>query len=337
MDEIFERISFGIGRNDGRAGDHPVIDEIRDAAFAPQRALRDLAAKQLGTVGAGNHYVDLFADEQDRVWIGVHFGSRGFGHKTASGFLALAQGLPFDARASEGEMDAPPTLLHVDSELGAGYIAAMQLAGRYAYAGRDVVCDGGAAASSAPRRSTRSTTTTTSPGARSTTASASWVVRKGATPAFPGQRGFVGATMGEPAVILEGVESDARARARCTRPSTAPAARCRARRRPAGSAGAGPAHRDCDWVQPPHTPQARRLPAVRHGSLSRSAGCRCRAGAIDFADGPARARRPGHRAARRRRRRGAGRLQAAVRGSRAVVLGGQVGRVQAETARAAAA
>ena len=36
-----------------------------------------------------------------------------------------------------------------------------------------------------------------------------WVVRKGATPAFPGQRGFVGATMGEPAVILEGVESDA--------------------------------------------------------------------------------------------------------------------------------
>src|SRR3954454_11883456 len=85
MDEVFTRISFGVGRNDGRAGDHPVIDEIRDAAFAPQRQLRDLAAKQLGTVGAGNHYVDLFADEEDRVWIGVHFGSRGFGHKTASG------------------------------------------------------------------------------------------------------------------------------------------------------------------------------------------------------------------------------------------------------------
>ena len=35
-----------------------------------------------------------------------------------------------------------------------------------------------------------------------------WVVRKGATPARPGQRGFVGSTMGEPSVILEGVESD---------------------------------------------------------------------------------------------------------------------------------
>ena len=35
-----------------------------------------------------------------------------------------------------------------------------------------------------------------------------WVVRKGATPAFPGQRGFVGGTMGENSVILEGVEND---------------------------------------------------------------------------------------------------------------------------------
>ena len=36
-----------------------------------------------------------------------------------------------------------------------------------------------------------------------------WVIRKGCTPAFPGQEGFVGATMGEPSVILRGVESDA--------------------------------------------------------------------------------------------------------------------------------
>lgn len=34
-----------------------------------------------------------------------------------------------------------------------------------------------------------------------------WVVRKGATPAFPGQKGFVGGSMGENSVILEGVES----------------------------------------------------------------------------------------------------------------------------------
>jgi tRNA-splicing ligase RtcB len=35
-----------------------------------------------------------------------------------------------------------------------------------------------------------------------------WVVRKGATPAFPGQKGFVGGTMAETSVILEGIEND---------------------------------------------------------------------------------------------------------------------------------
>ena len=36
-------------------------------------------------------------------------------------------------------MDSPPVLFEVDSELGEAYVAAMELAGEYAYAGRDVV------------------------------------------------------------------------------------------------------------------------------------------------------------------------------------------------------
>src|SRR5919199_1336857 len=83
------------------------------APIEPQRKLRETAAEQLGTVGSGNHFVNLFEDERGTIWVGVHFGSRGFGFKTASGFLALAQGLPFDERerkrlglkVSEGEMD----------------------------------------------------------------------------------------------------------------------------------------------------------------------------------------------------------------------------------------
>src|SRR5437016_12012295 len=35
-----------------------------------------------------------------------------------------------------------------------------------------------------------------------------WVVRKGATPAFPKQRGFVGGSMGDDAVIIEGVDGE---------------------------------------------------------------------------------------------------------------------------------
>jgi tRNA-splicing ligase RtcB (3'-phosphate/5'-hydroxy nucleic acid ligase) len=207
MDEIFERISFGVGRRNDEPVDHPVLEKIAEAEFAPQRALRQLAAAQLGTVGSGNHYVDLFAGDDGHVWIGVHFGSRGFGHKTASGFLALAQGLAFDARAAEAGMDAP-ALLHVDSELGRSYLSAMALAGDYAYAGRDVVVDKvleilGAESlyevhnhhNFAWRERHFDTDV--------------WVIRKGCTPAFPGQEGFVGATMGEPSVILRGTDAPA--------------------------------------------------------------------------------------------------------------------------------
>src|SRR5205823_497101 len=139
MREITSRISFGMGVPAKERVDHPVLDKIRSADFAPQRELAQLAESQLGTVGSGNHYVNLMEDEDGRIWVGVHFGSRGFGHKTASGFLALAQGLAFDAKAHEGEMDSPPVLFEVGSELGDAYIAAMELAGEYAYAGRDAV------------------------------------------------------------------------------------------------------------------------------------------------------------------------------------------------------
>jgi tRNA-splicing ligase RtcB len=208
MDSIFERISFGVGRKNDEPVEHEVIDRIAEADFAPQRQLRDLARRQLGTVGAGNHYVDLFEDEDGWVWVGVHFGSRGFGHKTASGFLALAQGLRFDEHASEGEMDSPPVLLALDSELGQSYIAAMGLAGEYAYAGRDVVV--AKVLEILGARATREVHNHHNFAWRERHFDTDvWVVRKGCTPAFPGQEGFVGATMGEPSVILRGADSQA--------------------------------------------------------------------------------------------------------------------------------
>jgi RNA-splicing ligase RtcB len=106
-----------------------------------------MAANQLGTVGSGNHYVDIFHDELDRVWIGVHFGSRGLGHKTATWFLNAAG-------AKEG-MDVEPCVLSVKSNLGSQYIKAMTLAGKYAYAGRDWVCARVARLIGHPRRSSQ--------------------------------------------------------------------------------------------------------------------------------------------------------------------------------------
>jgi tRNA-splicing ligase RtcB (3'-phosphate/5'-hydroxy nucleic acid ligase) len=184
-----------------------VLDKIRNAEFRPQRKLSQLAASQLGTVGSGNHYVNLMEDEQGRIWVGVHFGSRGFGHKTASGFLALAEGKRFGERAVEGEMDSPPVLFEVGSELGESYVAAMELAGEYAYAGRDVVVDKvleimGAEAVHEVHNHHNFAWREEHFGRTY------WVIRKGCTPARPGQEGFVGGSMGDESVILEGVESE---------------------------------------------------------------------------------------------------------------------------------
>ncbi len=204
MGEITRRISFGMGVPAQERSDHPVLDKIRDADFAPQRELHQLAASQLGMVGSGNHYVNVMEDEEGRVWVGVHFGSRGFGHKTASGFLALAQGLPFDGRASESEMDSPPVLFEVGSEFGDSYVSAMQLAGEYAYAGRDVVVGKvleilGADSVDEVHNHHNFAWREEHFGR------AYWVIRKGCTPARPGQEGFVGGSMGDDSVILEGV------------------------------------------------------------------------------------------------------------------------------------
>ncbi|HEY7707408.1 MAG TPA: RtcB family protein [Gaiellaceae bacterium] len=204
MHEIARRISFGMGVPARERVDHPVLDKIAQADFEPQRKLHKLAVEQLGTVGSGNHYVDLFEDEEGRIWIGVHFGSRGFGHKTASGFLALAQGLPFEGRAKEGSMDSLPVLFEADSDLGQSYISAMQLAGDYAYAGRDAVVAKvlailGAEATSEVHNHHNFAWREEHFGREY------WVIRKGCTPAWPGQEGFVGASMGDESVILEGV------------------------------------------------------------------------------------------------------------------------------------
>src|SRR6266498_1853226 len=207
MREITRRISFGMGVPAQERVDHPVLDKVRNADFPAQRKLSQLAESQLGTVGSGNHYVNLMEDEEGKIWVGVHFGSRGFGHKTASGFLALAQGLPFGGRATEGGMDSPPVLFEIDSELGESYIAAMKLAGDYAYAGRDVVVAKvleilGAEATYEVHNHHNFAWLEEHFGR------SYWVIRKGCTPARPGQEGFVGGSMGDESVILEGVASE---------------------------------------------------------------------------------------------------------------------------------
>lgn len=212
MDEIFQRISFGVGRKSKEPIDHPVLERIAHAEFKPQRKLLTLAAEQLGTVGGGNHYVDLYRDEEGWLWIAVHFGSRGFGHRTTMGFIALSHGRSFDDHVPEGSMDAPPILFDAASELGQDYLAAIELAGAYAYAGRDIVV--GKVLDILGARATYSVHNHHNFLWREEHfGQLWWVVRKGCTPAFPGQPSFIGSTMGDIAVVVEGTDSELSRRA----------------------------------------------------------------------------------------------------------------------------
>ncbi|ACL59130.1 RtcB family protein [Methylobacterium nodulans] len=197
--DIGRTISFGVGQKNNFKVDHPLFEsDLWDHAIGAKE-MKGKARAQLGTVGSGNHYVDLFEDEEGFVWIGVHFGSRGLGHTITTKHLELVD-------AKDG-MEVAPALVPVEHEIGQSYIAGLDLAGQYAYAGREWVVErvrriiGGAITDTVhnhhnwawrERHSGRDL----------------WVVRKGATPAFPGQRGFVGGSMGDNAVILEGTESE---------------------------------------------------------------------------------------------------------------------------------
>lgn len=202
-DEISELLSFGIGRTNRASGapvDHPLFesDAWEAVPSSHREELRERARDQLGTVGSGNHYVDVLADERERLWIGVHFGSRGLGHTIASNFMALAQGRKWGERVKEAE-----SILPLSSDLGKAYWRLMNLAGEYAYVGREWVA-----------RKVLQLMGGTEQELVHNHHNFAWreehfgeeliVVRKGATPAFPGQKGFVGGSMGDDSVILQG-------------------------------------------------------------------------------------------------------------------------------------
>jgi tRNA-splicing ligase RtcB len=218
-DEMARTLAFGTGRSNA-ADDAPVSHPLFESAAwdgipdipvtsgkrqvsSIREALRANARRQLGTIGGGNHFVNGMVDEQGRIWVMAHFGSRGLGHTVATNYMAFGQGLGWGVRLNEGA----DVLLDLDTPLGQDYWALMELCGEYAYAGRDWVVRkvaslfGGAEVERVHQHH-----------------NAAWrevhdigrgpeeliVVRKGATPAFPGQLGAVGGSMGDDSVILEG-------------------------------------------------------------------------------------------------------------------------------------
>jgi len=65
-------------------------EQAADAGFAPASYARNWRV-QLGTLGSGNHFIELCLDEADRMWVFLHSGSRGIGNKIAQYHVATAR------------------------------------------------------------------------------------------------------------------------------------------------------------------------------------------------------------------------------------------------------
>ncbi|HEX2538339.1 MAG TPA: RtcB family protein [Pseudolabrys sp.] len=113
---------------------------IDDAALDTDRIgrARDKARPQLGSVGGGNHFVEMQVDRDDgSVWVMIHCGSRGYGWQTANHYFfasAELRGLPKNRREE--------SWLRADEPLGREYWAHHNSAANYAVANRHVIVRG---------------------------------------------------------------------------------------------------------------------------------------------------------------------------------------------------
>jgi tRNA-splicing ligase RtcB len=102
---IERAVPHGRGRHGGR-GDRGSWNDIPEPVTAVWKRLeagfRGIADKHpaveqsnhvvhLGTLGTGNHFIELCLDEADRVWVMLHSGSRGVGNRIGSYFIELAK------------------------------------------------------------------------------------------------------------------------------------------------------------------------------------------------------------------------------------------------------
>ena len=93
--------SVGRGRRDrGSWGDVPKAAAARWDALSTRferivdkhsAIAKSNTARHLGTLGTGNHFVEVCLDEEDRVWIMLHSGSRGVGNRIGTHFIELAK------------------------------------------------------------------------------------------------------------------------------------------------------------------------------------------------------------------------------------------------------
>ncbi len=94
-----------------------------------------LAAKNLGTLGGGNHFIEMQKDNKGFLWLMLHSGSRNLGHRIASYYHKIA--IELNEKYHANIPDKNLAFLPVDSEEGQDYIRDMNFALLYAKENRN--------------------------------------------------------------------------------------------------------------------------------------------------------------------------------------------------------
>lgn len=135
-------LSAGAANNRIVATAEPRVAELEamaeKAGFDPAQRLGRWR-EQLGTLGSGNHFIEVSADELNRVWLFLHSGSRGVGNKIAQTYIDIAKKLA--AQWYISLPDADLAYLVEGTPEFSRYIAELRWAQHYALLNREEMMD----------------------------------------------------------------------------------------------------------------------------------------------------------------------------------------------------
>ncbi len=106
---------------------------------AKHKKIDGKTADQLGSMGGGNHFIEICLDEEQRVWVMLHSGSRGTGNRIGTYFIDKAKEAIAKERLDFHLADKDLAFLTEGSELFDDYIEAMTFAQDYAMANREIM------------------------------------------------------------------------------------------------------------------------------------------------------------------------------------------------------
>ena len=225
MPLVSRRIPAGMGRGHERGHERAQEDGHEDrhgharagaaleALGAPRTALSDKqwrkVAAQFGTLGSGNHFVEVCCDERDVVWTVLHSGSRGIGNQLAQRAITEAKGL-MKARFIELEDPALAYLVQGEESFET-YVADMLWSQAYAFGSRAVMAEQvlrslfevvGAGAHVRTINCHHNFTQLEHHGGKDL-----WITRKGAIKAAAGDEGVIPGSMGTRSYVVTGLGS----------------------------------------------------------------------------------------------------------------------------------